>query len=103
MAATEEQLVAAIRADPDELDNYIVYGDWLAERGDARGELIGLSAGLARTPGDRKLASRVKKLQGLALAGYGRKLEVRWKLGFVEHVRIRGVMPIRDVLAHPLF
>jgi uncharacterized protein (TIGR02996 family) len=35
-----EELEAAIVRDPDDLTNYAVYGDWLSERGDPRGELI---------------------------------------------------------------
>lgn len=43
-----DQLAAAIDANPDFVDNYLVLGDWLPERQEPRGELIGLhrAAGL---------------------------------------------------------
>jgi uncharacterized protein (TIGR02996 family) len=41
------ELLAAIRASPDELDSYLVLSDWLADRGDPWGELIAVQHALA--------------------------------------------------------
>ncbi|MFT3697859.1 MAG: TIGR02996 domain-containing protein [Kofleriaceae bacterium] len=38
--ADENQLIAAIAADPDDEAGWLVYADWLLERDDPRGELI---------------------------------------------------------------
>lgn len=42
MSAQAIELEAAIEANPDDPAAYIVYGDWLCQRGDVRGELIAL-------------------------------------------------------------
>jgi uncharacterized protein (TIGR02996 family) len=36
------ELRSAIAADPDAVENWLVYADWLTDRGDPRGELINL-------------------------------------------------------------
>ena len=92
---TNPELEARILADPDDLSAYLVYGDWLAERGDPRGELIAVQAKLKETPADATLQEREKKL--LAdnantwlgdLAGKDEKdLAIRWRLGFIDSVR----------------
>jgi uncharacterized protein (TIGR02996 family) len=43
-AATEREFLDAIRRAPDDAAAVQVYGDWLLDRGDARGELIALQA-----------------------------------------------------------
>jgi len=35
-----EALIAAIVADPEAIEHWMAYGDWLLERGDRRGEWI---------------------------------------------------------------
>lgn len=40
IALGNDDFRAALLADPDELETYLVYADWLAERGDPWGELI---------------------------------------------------------------
>jgi uncharacterized protein (TIGR02996 family) len=42
LMATEAELIAAIRAEPDDDHARLVFADWLLERGDARGELLQL-------------------------------------------------------------
>jgi uncharacterized protein (TIGR02996 family) len=37
---TEDQLVEAVLAAPDDLAPWQVFADWLADRGDPRGELM---------------------------------------------------------------
>ncbi|HEU0037623.1 MAG TPA: TIGR02996 domain-containing protein [Kofleriaceae bacterium] len=45
---TEDELIAAIVAAPDDDAPRLVYADWLTERGDLRGELIVVGCALAR-------------------------------------------------------
>ncbi len=42
----DQPLLAAIAAHPDDVQYYAVYGDWLSERGDPRGELINVQIAL---------------------------------------------------------
>lgn len=49
-APSQDELVAAIRADPDDLDNYVVYADWLSDRGDPWGQVILVQHALATLP-----------------------------------------------------
>ncbi|MFP2905162.1 TIGR02996 domain-containing protein [Pyxidicoccus sp. 3LFB2] len=48
------ELEAAILRDPDDVDAYLVYGDWLQLQGDPRGELIMLMHELERADGPRR-------------------------------------------------
>ncbi|MBL8921531.1 MAG: TIGR02996 domain-containing protein [Myxococcaceae bacterium] len=77
----QEELQRAIEAAPDDPSRYAVYGDWLAQRGDVRGELIALQ--LVPNP-DRRQRERVKALlmeNGIrCLAGP----LAQWRWGFVH-------------------
>lgn len=77
----QEDLERAIEAAPDDPLRYAVYGDWLAQRGDPRGELIALH--LVPNP-DRRQRERVKALlmeDGIrCLAGP----LAQWRWGFVH-------------------
>ncbi len=89
------ELEARILSNPDDLSAYLVYGDWLSERGDPRGELIAVQAKLKETPGDAALQATEKTLLADnaqawlgALADKGPKdLAITWKLGFIDSVR----------------
>ncbi len=93
---SNSELEARILADPDDVSAYLVYGDWLAERGDPRGELIAVQAKLKETPGDAALHANEKKLLAENatawlgdLAGKDDKdLAIKWRLGFIDSVRI---------------
>jgi len=76
-----ERLEATIDAGPDDASRYAVYGDWLAQRGEARGELIALQLlpSLTRAQKDRVAALQyhpeIRCLSG-PLA--------QWRWGFVH-------------------
>lgn len=55
-------LEKAILADPDNLDTWSVYADWLQAQNDPRGELAAVQLGLAKSPKDKTLLSTEKKL-----------------------------------------
>jgi uncharacterized protein (TIGR02996 family) len=89
-------LEARLLANPDDVSAYLVYGDWLIERGDPRGELIAVQAKLKEKPGEAALlASESKLLADNAqtwlgsLAGKEDKdLAVKWRLGFIDSIRL---------------
>jgi uncharacterized protein (TIGR02996 family) len=86
----EQDLVAAIAADPDAIEPRLVYGDFLQAMADPRGELIAVQAALLAKPGALELLARERELT----AELTRKLfdgttlysglVVRWHLGFVD-------------------
>lgn len=95
---------AAIEAAPDDAQAFAVYGDWLAQSGDARGELISLQL----LPSlDRRQRERVKALlyaPGIrCLAGP----VAQWRWGFVHTATLmRQQAPgerveLERLLAHP--
>ncbi|MBX3231012.1 MAG: TIGR02996 domain-containing protein [Labilithrix sp.] len=53
--AVNAELESVILEDPLDPAGWLVYGDWLAEQGDPRGELVAVQARLARDPGNPEL------------------------------------------------
>lgn len=115
-------LEAAIIADPDDLANYVVYGDWLGEQGHPRGELIAaqLAAAVDDTPAARRHAIAVlSRHREVLLGGLSEQLlasALTWHAGFLHRavvgwhqlVHVDGAridVPLADVLrrllAHP--
>ncbi|MEZ4237041.1 MAG: TIGR02996 domain-containing protein [Myxococcota bacterium] len=93
-------LEAAVVADPDRVDAFLVYGDWLLEQGDPRGQLSTLDRALADDPwGDRGAALRAERsalfeahrdelLGPLAEHVDERRLRVTWAHGFLREARV---------------
>ena len=96
---------AAIAADPTAVDPYLVYGDWLQERGDPRGALIAIQHALQAAPDDPELrraeAEHLARhapalLGGLAANtldhdGVRDAKALTWHLGFVRRAFFRYV------------
>ena len=122
MSVLINELEAAILRDPDDLASYAVLGDWLAERGDPRGELIAtqLAADATGDPEMRRAALRVlSKHRDYFLGELGSMIAAdafTWRAGFIyravlSHDRLlieggaRVAASIADVveklLAHP--
>lgn len=76
-----QELEAAIDAEVDRDDAFLVYGDWLSSRGSPRGELVSLHAAGKRAP---QLESA---LLG-PLVRLGDRLDARWRLGFLTEIRL---------------
>lgn len=114
-ADSQTALEAAIAADPDALDNYLVYGDWLESVGDPRGAFVAIGAALAKNPGNRVM--RANHIQYLAdhrreiLGGLADcddvMTRVEWFMGFIRTCRIatpyerfidRPEVPMPDVM-----
>ena len=112
-------LEAQIKAAPGDADAFMIYGDWLQEQGDPRGELVAIQRHLERAPGDKQ----VKKAEAALLAKHGAYLvppllwqmvqlpkrgaernrsEITWRAGFIDRVRIARASDrapaLRDVL-----
>jgi uncharacterized protein (TIGR02996 family) len=95
--ATNPELEARLVEKP-EIETFLVYGDWLSEHGDPRGELVAVQAKLLADPGERELREREARL----LAAHRHEwlgqlacedLHVTWFCGFIEHARIGGSLP----------
>jgi uncharacterized protein (TIGR02996 family) len=101
--AREQQLEAGIAAAPDDEERYLVYADWLQQRGDVRGELIVLQHAMERAPpgseqrqtfkraADRVVKKNATRIFGdLAYSGALDYLEADWRWGFLRGVRVGG-------------
>ncbi|WNZ64911.1 TIGR02996 domain-containing protein [Myxococcus sp. MxC21-1] len=97
--ASNPELEAAILEAPDNVDAYLVYGDWLQVQGDPRGELIALQHAASLATGTeasdlkRKVTTLIKKnrpllLGALAEAAKEQEVTVEWHLGFIRSARL---------------
>ena len=99
-----EQLEAAIDANPDVVDNYLVLGDWLQQHQDPRGELIGLcrATGMDRTEDAQARIAVLQRELGPAPIRYSSH---EWFYGFVRSARMLvdedDQEVLEQVLAHP--
>jgi uncharacterized protein (TIGR02996 family) len=93
--AASPDLEAQIAAEPDAVDPYLVYGDWLQQSGDPRGELIALQAARRSASGPelaRLLVAERALLDANARRFYGpltryraaRQSGLEWFCGFVR-------------------
>jgi uncharacterized protein (TIGR02996 family) len=90
---SESDLLAAIGRDPSQLEPYLVYADWLTERGDPRGELIALQAELERGADDRLLETEralLPRVLGDCAPLLDRTLSIEWRWGFIRRARFSG-------------
>lgn len=100
-----DQLIAAIEADPDDIENYRVYADWLESNGQPRGQLIQLELLRARLTDrakldhlDRKIDAYVETHRKAFLGALKSWLSVRysrnrhgeliWRYGFIHRAVI---------------
>lgn len=87
--AENPELEALIVEHPDDVDGYLVYGDWLEAQGDPRGTLVALqAAGRPIAEIDQYVASHRRELLG-PLAGHPpSQVGIHWRLGFFDGVRL---------------
>jgi uncharacterized protein (TIGR02996 family) len=111
---TSAELEAIIEANPDDVDAYHVYSDWLQSQGDPRGEWIALQAAAHRDPDDKKLEQRAGRyfdkhadaLLGSLHEKHREDLALTWRHGFVRDARLGASSDevfalLRELLAHP--
>jgi uncharacterized protein (TIGR02996 family) len=111
----DRALEEAIAAAPEDPAGYLVYADWLQQRGDPRGELIVVQDALRAKPRDRALLAEQERLfeehsdllRGpLAFVG---PVAVGWFCGFVRELDLgawlatRGRALLEPLLAHTSF
>jgi uncharacterized protein (TIGR02996 family) len=96
-----ERLEAAILAERDDVELYLVYADELQQRGDPRGELIVMQSQIQATD-DRDARKKLQKtcdkwiarhdflgpLRDFPTFGEGRKADVTWRYGFIRCLEI---------------
>ncbi|MBZ4412373.1 WGR domain-containing protein [Myxococcus faecalis] len=93
------ELEAAIQKDPDNVDAYLVYGDWLQAQGDPRGELIALQHALSKASGaeatalKKQVSAHIKKHKALLLGSMAKgwsdeEITLEWHLGFIRSARL---------------
>ena len=86
-------MIDAIVREPDVDGNWLVYADWLCERGDPRGELINL--GMAADSEDvrarvRELEADEERLISPRLAAQAHYWRFRWRRGFIDYADLQG-------------
>jgi uncharacterized protein (TIGR02996 family) len=117
------ELERVILEDPLDPDAWLVYGDWLEEAGDPRGELVAVQAQHARDPGNPELLAAQRELfarhgdtllEGLhdfitPQPGRGPLIRLSWEFGFIWTANVKAsgnsvdhfVTGLRALLAHP--
>jgi uncharacterized protein (TIGR02996 family) len=101
-----EELAARITEAPDDATARAVFGDWLQQAGDPRGELVQLQLQREARPDDRALAHR----EGVFVRRYRRYLlgpladhdgvQMGWSAGFLERLDAPPAMFL-EAAAHP--
>ncbi len=95
--AVNAELEARLIDEP-EVAGFLIYGDWLMNQGDPRGELVAVQAGLISNPAssrlrtiDHELRQRHRETWLGALADLGDDdFACTWSCGFVDWARIGG-------------
>jgi uncharacterized protein (TIGR02996 family) len=97
---------AAILADRDNVEEYLVYADWLIARGDPRGELI-----VAQYRSDDPMGGNAMLMRDEILAKHPElvpplnrhRRTLRWRLGFLDRVKIEDTEPddLDTLFGHP--
>lgn len=113
-AIGKADLEDALRASPDDLDTYLVYADWLSERGDDWGQLIAIQHALLTLPrfGESARRDELSRSETALRFRLGARLwgalgetvydeqtqrylcdlvDATWHCGFVRTARIRNV------------
>lgn len=116
-----QNLLAAIVANPDDLETYRVYGDWLAQQGDVWGNVIAVQHALATLPrfGVTRRRDELEREETLLLYEHRERLwdalateiynagtqravcdmiEAEWRCGFVRSIRITDREVVRRAL-----
>jgi uncharacterized protein (TIGR02996 family) len=104
-----ERLLLAIAADPDAIENWLVYADWLSDHGDPRGELIALELAIEAAVANDEAIERHRVLVRDETAWLSPRLEAEahhleltlWR-GFIREAEVFGPrddLPTTETLA----
>jgi uncharacterized protein (TIGR02996 family) len=93
--ARNEELEARLALEPDNVELYLVYGDWLQEQGDPLGELVARQAAVAFVPDEqdhRKAAMQYLREHESYLVGglarYRQAVRIDWHMGFIWSAKL---------------
>jgi len=92
--ARNDELEQLLSQDPDNVELYLVYGDWLQEQGDPLGELMARQAVLAVDPTQENQTAAEEHLRRYQDYFLGRLIEaakavqLEWHMGFIRAVRL---------------
>src|SRR5688500_10549380 len=111
-AARNEALEAAILADPSQPGAYLVYGDWLQQQGDPRGELVAVQHALLSARGKEFARLKIREQEildaepahffgPLAQFRKARRTALDWYCGFVSGMRGNFEKHLDAFLGHP--
>ncbi|HHO51298.1 MAG TPA: TIGR02996 domain-containing protein [Deltaproteobacteria bacterium] len=101
-----EALEVHLRMDPHDDEGWLVYGDWLTEQGDVRGQLVALHRRLSGVSAAEAgaIEAQINSIQadheGMWLGGWRPPPSARleWRYGFVWGVRLRQHTDLSGVL-----
>ncbi len=88
--ARDSELEALLREAPDDVERYLVYSDWLQERGDPLGELIALGVAADRGGADeqarfeRHLRDHGDRFLGALAGRFPPEVTLHWRFGVVH-------------------
>jgi uncharacterized protein (TIGR02996 family) len=103
MSTSIELLEARIRAHPDDDEAWMVYGDWLLEQGDRRGELVMLEAWKAQrdevTPREAAAAWVDSSRASWSPAALPLNVDYEWRRGFVWSATVRDILRRQHIRA----
>jgi uncharacterized protein (TIGR02996 family) len=98
-----EALEASIDAAPDDASRYAVLGDWYAQQGDPRGELIALQLDRSGAKARREREAELLSLPSIRVPA-SRETSAQWRWGFVHTLSfaIREELLLQDEWQHQL-
>lgn len=93
-AKINPKLEAKIEKSPDDIQNYIIYGDWLEDQGDERGDLIAFQTQSPQTPKAKRAAKTL--IRSASIWGELHELDdvivvEAWRWGFIQSVKVQNV------------
>jgi uncharacterized protein (TIGR02996 family) len=96
VSVEDPEAVARLAASPDDANAFLVYGDWLSERGDPRGQLVAIQHALETrsTPELAHEAAALLERHADHLLGPLRRnlasglVELEWRHGFIDAARV---------------
>lgn len=106
--ARNHALEQAIAEDPQAIEPYLVYADWLKQQGDPRGDLIGIQIALEQAQDEisealyRRREETLLQMHSAALFGPAAPFEPQLLRGFVHHVHVRNPIDQRAALVELL-
>ena len=104
-----QALEARLREDPDDWGNWLVYADWLSDRGDVRSEIIALDHRISKAPrAERKALVRERDAlfdankAAWAPPAHPDVVEYGWRSGFITSVKLKWRASVRATLTEML-